>query len=302
MLKVLLPLLLAVGLAACRGPLPSEQLPSEPPSPELLRIGVMTDCQYCDKADAGVRHHADSTRKLAEALERFEQLEPEWLLHLGDFIDERHESFEPLLELCSRSSLTIRHVLGNHDFSVEDRHKAQVHELLGMPARYYGWSTRGWRFLALDGNDLSLHGHSAGSARQRESLAYYEALQPRPPEYNGALGPEQLAWLERQLAEADEQGEAVILLCHFPVLPADPHCLWNAGEVLAVIDRHPSVRAWLNGHNHAGSYVQRDGVHYLTFMGMVDTDRSAYALVELTAERLRVCGFGREPDRELELR
>jgi hypothetical protein len=35
---------------------------------------------------------------------------------------------------------------------------------------------------------------------------------------------------------------------------------------------------------------------------MVDTDENAFALVELDADRLRVRGSGREPDRELVLR
>jgi manganese-dependent ADP-ribose/CDP-alcohol diphosphatase len=290
--RLLLLLTLWIASAACRSVA----------SPQPLTIGVMTDCQYCDKPDAGVRHYSDSTRKLAEALEHFERLRPEWLLHLGDFIDERYESFEPVLALCRASDLPIRHVLGNHDFSVEDRHKAGIHELLGMPARHYAWSTKGWRFIALDGNDISLHAHPEGSAGQRESLAYFERLAPRPPAYNGAIGPQQLAWLEDQLEQADALGQAAIVLCHFPVLPEDPHCLWNADEVLAVIDRHGSVRAWLNGHNHAGAHAERDGVHYLTFRGMVDSDLNAYALVELSPDRLRVRGFGREPSRELVLR
>ena len=116
------------------------------------------------------------------------------------------------------------------------------------------------------------------------------------------VGYQQLAWLEAELGAADAAGEAAILLRHFPALGADGHRLWNGEEVLAVIDRHPSVVAWLNGHDHAGGHVERKGVHHLTFRGMVDTDENAFALVELEPGRLRVRGFGREPDRELVLR
>ena len=290
--RSLLPLLLSVVLCACRSV----------GGPEPLRIGVLTDCQYADKEDGGVRKYRASPRKLAEALERFEELDPEWLVHLGDFIDEGWESYEPLLDLCRASELRSHHVLGNHDFAVEDRFKEQVPARLGMPARYFTWRTKGWRFLALDGNDLSLHGHPEGSVRQRQSLAYYERVEPRPPVYCGAVGATQMEWLEAELSAADALGEASILLCHFPLLGADGHRLWNAEEVLAVLDRHPSVVACLSGHNHAGEHAVREGVHHLSFRGMVDTDENAFALVELDAGRLRVQGFGREVDRDLVLR
>ena len=126
--------------------------------------------------------------------------------------------------------------------------------------------------------------------------------QPQTREPSGAVGAEQLAWLDAELGEAEAMGEAAVVLCHFPVLGSPGHVLWNAEEVLGVLDRHPSVVAWLNGHDHAGGHVERGGVHHLTFQGMVDTDENAYALVQLTADRLRVRGFGREPDRELALR
>jgi 3',5'-cyclic AMP phosphodiesterase CpdA len=171
-----------------------------------------------------------------------------------------------------------------------------------MPARYHSWVTKGWRFVVLDGNDLSLYAYAEGSPRHDESVAYHEALDPPPPTWCGAVGTEQLAWLEAELAQADAQGEAVVVLCHFPVLGVPGRALWNAEEVLAVLDRHPSVVAWLNGHDHAGGHVEREGVHHLTFRGMVDTGENAFALVELDAGRLRVRGFGREPDRDLALR
>lgn len=43
----------------------------------------------------------------------------------------------------------------------------------------------------------------------------------------------------------------------------------------------------LNGHNHFGGYVERKGVHYLTFQGMVDD------------KAIHIHGYGREPNREL---
>ena len=48
--------------------------------------------------------------------------------------------------------------------------------------------------------------------------------------YNGALSSAQIAWLERTLSSAAEEGERVVVLCHVPLHPraADNLCLlWN---------------------------------------------------------------------------
>ena len=46
---------------------------------------------------------------------------------------------------------------------------------------------------------------------------------------------------------------------------------------------------------------QRDGIHYLTLKGMVDTEQSSYSVIEVYADRLVVKGFGRETERDLPL-
>ena len=61
------------------------------------------------------------------------------------------------------------------------------------------------------------------------------------------------------------------------------------------------MAAYLNGHNHAGNYGQLNGIHYLTLKGMVDTEKTSYAVIEVYTDRLVVKGFGRETERELPL-
>jgi len=63
------------------------------------------------------------------------------------------------------------------------------------------------------------------------------------------------------------------------------------------------VAAWLCGHDHAGAYAERAGLHFITFQGMVETpDRNAYAFVSFNGDRMLIEGRGREPSRELVLR
>ena len=113
---------------------------------------------------------------------------------------------------------------------------------------------------------------------------------------------EQLTWLDQILTEADQEMVPVVLLCHFPVYPADVHNLWNAEEVVTLLERHPSVKAWLNGHNHAGNYGLKDGIHFVTFKGMVDTETNSFAKLTINHEQIIIRGFGRETDRLLILR
>ncbi len=94
-----------------------------------------------------------------------------------------------------------------------------------------------------------------------------------------------------------------MVLAHHPVLPSRAHVAWDAPAALEIALRRRSVVAWFCGHDHAGAYAERDGVHFITFQGMVETpDRNAYAFVSINGGRMRIEGRGREPSRDLILR
>ena len=172
---------------------------------------------------------------------------------------------------------------------------------LGLKQRYYDFTRKGWRFIAIDGNDVSLYAWPKGDPRTKAAAEYYKSLKPRPPSWNGAVGDEQLKWIEAKLQAATKAKERVMLFCHFPVYPKNGHNLWNAAALTDLLARYPCVAAYVNGHNHAGNYGQSDGIHYLTLKGMVDTEQSSYSVIEVYADRLVVKGFGRETERELPL-
>ena len=92
-----------------------------------------------------------------------------------------------------------------------------------------------------------------------------------------------------------------MLFCHFPVHPKNNHNLWNDGALTGLLARYPCVAAYVNGHNHAGNYGEKSGIHYLTIKGMVDTLKNSYGVVEVYEDRLVLKGFGRQEDREMKL-
>ena len=93
-----------------------------------------------------------------------------------------------------------------------------------------------------------------------------------------------------------------MVYCHFPVYPADSiHNLWNSHEIIDLLEANSCVKAYINGHNHAGNYAIKEGIHYFNLKGMVDTQENSYAVIRFYDDRLDVKGFGREEDRVMKI-
>jgi 3',5'-cyclic AMP phosphodiesterase CpdA len=176
-----------------------------------------------------------------------------------------------------------------------------------MEQRYGSFDRGEFRFLVLDTNDVSTYAHRADTpefAAAEQELAKLKAAKAKQAQsWNGGIGPKQLAWIERTCAEARTAGKKVIIFAHHPVRPAAMDTVWNDEAVLAVIDRSPNIVAWLNGHNHAGNFAERNGIPFVTMHGMVETaDTSAFATARILSDRMVIAGHGREPSRELVFR
>ena len=274
---------------------------------EGFEIGLVADAQYADVEPKGTRFYRESLVRLDAAVDRFNSRDLAFCVHLGDLIDRDWKSFDEITQPLTRSRHRWHQLLGNHDFEVLDVHKPAVPKRLGMAWRYGSFDHGAFRFVVLDTNDVSTYAHPAGTperAAAEAELARHQAANLRQAKpWNGALSPAQLNWLDRTCTEARHAQRKVIILAHHPVFPDDAHNVWNAHEVLGVIDRHPHVVAWLNGHNHAGAFGERNGVPYLTLRGMVETrDTTAYASARVLADRIVLNGEGREPSREMKFR
>ena len=294
-----------LGLAACLGAwlCARGSVLAQRSSGPLFSFGVIADCQYCNikVPKTAARQYALSPKKLTACVEHLNRLDLQFVVHLGDFIDRDFKSFADVVPIYDKLKADHYHVLGNHDFSVVDEHKAKVPAALGLKSRYYQFRCQGYRFIALDGNDVSLHAYPASDPRHKAAVAFHKKLPSGTPTWNGAVGQAQLDWLKKALGEAGRAREKVILFCHFPVYPENVHNLWNAGEVLAVVEESKGVVAYMNGHNHAGNYGFSAKRHFVTFMGLVDTEETAYAIVNVHADRLEIKGFGRQENMTLPL-
>lgn len=274
---------------------------------EGFEIGLVADAQYADVEPKGTRYYRQAVARLGEAVEHFNDRPLAFCAHLGDLIDREWKSFEEITKPLAQSRHRWHQLLGNHDFEVIDENKGKVPARLGMAWRYGSFEYADFRFVVLDTNDVSVYAHPAGSPERNaaaEELARLQAAKVRQAKpWNGAMSGEQLAWLDQTCADAREKRLKVIVLAHHPVFPDGDHNVWNAADVLAVIDRHPQVVAWLNGHNHAGAFGERNGVPFLTMRGMVETPgTSAFATARVLSDRIVLTGHGREPAREMKFR
>ncbi|WP_422079831.1 metallophosphoesterase [Ulvibacterium sp.] len=272
-----------------------------------FEIGVVADCQYCNCKPGGIRHYRQSPKRLQHAVDTLNKHPLDYTIHLGDFIDRDFESFDSVTPIWSTLKSNRFHVLGNHDFSVADSLKPYVLEKMELKDRYYSILRNKWRFIVLDGNDLSLHG-TLSESKKRQTDSLFNLLKgknlPNLVSWNGGLSNDQLDWVKNQLELATLNGERVGLFCHFPALgTSNTHNLWNYQQLLGLVEDYDCVKFYFNGHNHTGDYIENDGVHYLTFKGMVDTrDSTSFARVAFKKDSIFVTGYGREPSRRFKIK
>ncbi len=273
---------------------------------KTVKFGVVADVQYYSGKPLETRYYSASLDKLKEALTQFNKENVQFVVNLGDTIDTNIRSFDAVMPLFKSLKAPVYQVVGNHDFGVGTGEEEKVLPALGLEDTYYAFSRENWLFVILNGFELRFPFPEDGTLA-KESEALYTRLRAEGKEnaqrWNGGIGSEQLGFLDRHLSQADMSGKNAVVVCHFPVLPESGGNLWNDFEIIALLAKHPSVKVYFCGHNHEGDYVFRNGIHYLTFQGMVETpDQNAFAVVTLEKEAIRVQGFGREPSRILELK
>ncbi|KAF5885393.1 metallophosphoesterase [Rhizobium sp. PEPV16] len=277
-------------------------------APPLFRFGIIADPQYAAIAPhvAMDRYYANSLAKVTEAIEVFNGEELSFVMTLGDIIDRSFSSFDDILPVYGKLRHEALFLLGNHDFSVSSGHLSEVAARLGMPSPYYSFLRHGWRFIVLDGNEVSIfappegHHHRALAAEMLAELQAKGARNAR--RWNAALSDEQFAWLGDEIAKAAGAGEKVIVMNHYPVHPPSEHGMWDSERIVALLASQANVVAYLNGHDHVGNYGMAGACHFVNFKGVVDTEtQNAFAIVEVHASSIEIRGFGREVSRTLSI-
>ncbi|GAB2989443.1 hypothetical protein GCM10027284_02470 [Cyclobacterium sediminis] len=277
-------------------------------SRKSFSFGVLSDIQYADVETAGKRNYRGTLETLKRTIPFLNAYDLKFTVHLGDLIDRNFESFDAPLSILEESKAPLHYVWGNHDFSVTDSLKQKVGKKVGNENGYHSIEVGDMVFMMVNGMDISMEGHPEGSTQHEEALMMMEGLEAEGANnvkpWNGGVGEEQLQWMEALVNKAEEEGKRVVAFCHYPLLPENGLHLLNHKEVLDRIGHSPAMVAWFSGHHHAGNYYKdENGMHHLTFLGMVEAESPALgAIVTVEKDKLIIHGIGDEADRILNFR
>lgn len=254
-----------------------------------LRFGMLTDAHYADYESMGNRYYRQSLDKLRECVDSMNEQKVDFLIELGDFNDgARKPAEEDALRFLGKiEDQFVRfdgpryHVLGNHNMDALS--KAQVlgrikNTGIASDRSYFSFDRGGLRFLVLD-------------ACFREDGAPYDRGDFHWTDAN--IPPAELDWIAKEL---DASPHPVIVFIHQLLDGQGSTFVKNAADVRKVLEASGKTRAVFQGHHHAGSHRQIEGIHYYTLRAMVEgsgLENSAYAIVDVQADRIVVEGYRR---------
>ncbi len=202
-----------------------------------MLIAQISDLHFLPKGTLAFGR-VDTAGCLEQALEHLNALEPaaDAVLITGDLTNDGDAPvWAELMALLGRLRAPVLAVPGNHD----DRELMRKAFAPGFPAE-------GPLRFAVDLGPLRLIG--------------LDSLIPGAP--GGRLGPDQLAWLDEQLAGAPER-PTLVALHHPPFATGIDHMdamMLADGDALAeVIGRHPQVARVLCGHVHRSVHCRFAG-------------------------------------------
>jgi predicted phosphodiesterase len=249
-----------------------------------LKIGLVTDLHYADRAPGGSRHYRETPDKLAEAAEQFGKDSPEFLVELGDFIDAADSVEEELgyLKRINRDFSAIckkRHyVLGNH--CVYTLRKREFLDGVEQKKSYYSFDSGEFHFVVLDSCF-----RSDGEPYGRKN---YQWTDPNIPAA-------EVDWLKEDLKSTSKK---TVVFAHQRLDVGSPYGVKNAVEVRKVLEDSQKVLAVFQGHSHKNDHKEIGGVHYCTLVAMVEgsgAESNGYSVLSLTGNgSIQVSGFRKQ--------
>lgn len=256
-------------------------------STSQLRIGLVTDLHYADKAPAGTRHYRETIAKLEEAAQQFEKDQLTFLVELGDLIDaaDSVDVEQRYLKTINSEFSAIckdRHyVLGNH--CVDTLKKEEFLAGVEQETSYYSFDRNGVHFVLLDACF-----RSDGEPYGRKNSQWTDTNIPDI----------ELEWLQADLKNNDKP---VIVFAHQRLDVSNNHGVKNNAIVRKTLEASGNVLAVFQGHSHQNDLNEIGGIHYCTLVAMVEgsgEDNNGYSLLDIQANgTIRLIGFRKQATR-----
>ena len=249
-----------------------------------LRIGLVTDLHYADKAPAGTRHYRETLAKLEEAAAQFAKDKATVLVELGDLIDaaDSVDLEQRYLTTVTRDFAKIckdRHyVLGNH--CVDTLKKEEFLAGVGQKESYYSFEREYIHFIVLDSCF-----RADGIPYGRKNFHWTDANLPAS----------ELEWLEADLKSSQKP---VIVFAHQRLDVSNNHGVKNNAAVRKLFESSGKVLAVFQGHSHQNDLKQINGIHYCTLVAMVEgagAVNNGYSLLDIDPDgTIRLAGFRKQ--------
>lgn len=273
-------------------------------SEPILKIGLIADIQYGDLDTRGTRFYRNSIGKLREAINDINKNNVHFTINLGDLTDRNPADLDAVIAELGKLDGNVYNVTGNHDY-VEVKDNQALYDKLFLPSDYYGLDLPrlGVEFIFLNSNEISSYSNIKGNDEQ-ELVAMKEKLKAEKRinnySWNGAIGNDQLRWLENKLKIAQNNNTKVVLCLHHPLYPENNHNALNDKEILEILKKYDCVKVVLSGHNHAGNFGYYNNIPFVTVEGMIETEnKNAYGIIEVFERKMIIKGKGRVTSREL---
>jgi alkaline phosphatase len=249
-----------------------------------LRIGLVADLHYADKAPAGNRFYRESLQKFAEAAKIFAEERVDCVIALGDVIDAgdsvdvERGYLKQVAQAFAKLPMPYRFVLGNH--CVWSLTKSEFLEVVGQKHSYRSFDLGGYHFVLLDACF-----RSDGVSYGRKNNEWTDANIP-------------LAELEWLAADLQKTPHKCIVCIHQRLDVPPPYGVKNGEAVRCVLEKAGNVLAVLQGHEHEGDRRTIGGIAYVTLKAMIEgsgIEHNAYATLEvLPGDVLRLIGHRRQ--------
>ena len=161
---------------------------------------------------------------------------------------------------------------GNHDFAVKGSRAwfaEAFAERLPNGEAHYSFEHAGVRFVVFDANWVWRDGRLVGYSETGTQVIREDDRERA----RWGIADAELAWLDAELSRCANR--PTVVSCHYPAIPIparsrrdgmkDAGSLMNGPAVLAVLKKHPQVRAYFAGHLHMNIIEVVDGVtHVIT--------------------------------------
>ncbi|XP_074294655.1 manganese-dependent ADP-ribose/CDP-alcohol diphosphatase-like [Silene latifolia] len=295
----------------------------------LFSFGVISDVQYADIPDGrsflGVpRYYRHSVLVLQRAVQKWNDSQNlNFSVNFGDIVDgfcPKDQSLSAIKKIAfefQKFNGPVYHMIGNH--CLYNLPREQLLPLLNIHSdnscAYYDFSpTPNYRFVVLDGYDISAIGWPKDHPKALQAMRILDEKNPNSEKnspsglegfekrflmFNGAVGKEQLEWLDHVLQDATKLKQKVIICCHLPLDPgasSSEALLWNYDEVMNLIHKYKCVKVCLSGHDHKGGYsIDSHGIHHRVLEAALECPPGfdAFGHVDVYEDRVSLIGTDR---------